>query len=64
VLSADTLTLTNQAYATVFCQCGWLMAGANGDQVYCENPKCKERGKIFKLVIVLEEVQPHVDKQT
>ncbi len=51
-----------QAYATLFCTCGWLMAGAQGDQVFCENPKCKEAGKIFVVNIQLVEVKPHVDK--
>jgi hypothetical protein len=46
------------AYATLFCTCGWAMAGAQGAQVYCDNPKCKERGKLFNLRITLEEVTP------
>ena len=53
--------LRPQAYATVFCICGWALAGAQGDQLYCENPKCKDAGKIFRLQISLVEIEAHND---
>ena len=43
-----------QAYASVFCDCGWVIAVKNDQGLaFCENPKCVKRGKLFRMEVKL-----------
>lgn len=43
-----------------FCDCGWLMSESN-NKIYCDNPKCPERTKLFQVRIYVEEVKEAAD---
>jgi hypothetical protein len=38
------------------CDCGWVMVQQNKG-VTCNNPKCKDRGRLFLISVKLTEVK-------
>ena len=41
------------AFATVFCECGWMMWQAANDTAVCNNQQCGHYGDPFKINVEL-----------
>lgn len=47
-----------QVLPTFLCaSCGWLAGTNEADQVFCNNPICSQRGKLFSIEIRATEVK-------
>lgn len=45
---------------TFLCSCGHICGTNEADQVYCNNRRCGNYGKVFTVKIVIEEVKPSI----
>lgn len=43
---------------TFLCQvCGWIAGTTETDEIYCSNPKCAQRGKLYKVEVIVKEIE-------
>ena len=46
--------------ACLMCKCGWIMAVMLNDEYHCDNPKCKNRARVYKIEVKLIEVEAKI----